>query len=385
MEDAGNLVDPRALPPGGVTLAVDARLHGLAEESLASESRSGAESLDTEVRAELLARLRSGGATLPGLFESAPSVAVTRHLWRQLDAAWREGTSLRDTGLVVTLFALPVVIVTGIGRGTSELVHEGALREPEALAAILREHAALAGCRTIALADVLASQDALGLPRLGELFAMQNLPDAPAAIAPRSLAPSPLSYRVDREGVHLRFIVGGAIAQPGRDLFADAAVGSWGIPLAQALARELAQEGASALALPRALQRPLPALQSGRAAQREVGAQIFASNAIRKFRASIGEPSAVISAHRAPDAPGGGELRLSLSSPFAPSDAEGFRCPLYPTERVGDVATVLLDLLADCRVTDVRIAPGVHPDRDPATGLTLLFKPDTLPDPAAVH
>jgi hypothetical protein len=168
-------------------------------------------------------------------------------------------------------------------------------------------------------------------------------------------------------------------------LLADTEVGAWGVPVAKALSRELAVGGASVLALPRAPQRPLPAVRTGRAAQREVGAQIFASNAIRKMRASVGEPSAVISAHRAPDAPGGGELRLSLSSPFAPRDAEGFRCPLYSLDRVGDVATMLGDLMADCRVTDVRVAAGVHPDRDPATGLTLLFKPDTLPGGAAIH
>ena len=133
------------------------------------------------------------------------------------------------------------------------------------------------------------------------------------------------------------------------------------------------------LALPRPLARLVPALANGRAAQREVAAQIFASNALRKFRASVGEPIAVISAHRADDAPGGGELRLSLSSPFAPRDAEGFRCQLYPHERVGDVATMLRELLRDCRVADVRVRSGVHPDVDPQTGVRLLFKDAEAP------
>ena len=152
-------------------------------------------------------------------------------------------------------------------------------------------------------------------------------------------------------------------------------VGKWGVPFTKALSRQLAIAGASVLALPRVPQRPLPALHAGRAAQREVGAQLFAGNAIRKLRAAAGEPTAILSAHRVPDAPGGGELRLSLSSPFAPRDAEGFRCPLHPLDRVVDVATMLADLLSDCRVTDVRVQPGVHADRDPATGLALLFKP----------
>jgi hypothetical protein len=111
-----------------------------------------------------------------------------------------------------------------------------------------------------------------------------------------------------------------------------------------------------------------------------VGAQLFASNAIRAIRAAVGEPTAVISAHRAPDAPGGGELRLSLSSAFAPRDAEGFRCPLHPLDQPGDVAAMLVDLLRDCRVADVRVLAGVHPDRVPGTGQRLLFKPETIPD-----
>ena len=165
-----------------------------------------------------------------------------------------------------------------------------------------------------------------------------------------SLPPSPMSFPAGREGVHLRFLVGSALARPGLDLLADDEVRKWGVPFTKELSRQLAVGATSVLALARAPQRPLPAVAAGRAAQREVGAQIFASNAIRKLRGSVGEPSAVISAHRAADAPGGGELRLSLSSPFEPRDAEGFRCPLYPLDRVGDVASMLVDLMADCRV-----------------------------------
>jgi len=43
---------------------------------------------------------------------------------------------------------------------------------------------------------------------------------------------------------------------------------------------------------------------------------------------------------------------------------------------------MLETLLADCRVTDVRRMPGVHADRDPATGQPLLFKADA---PGAIH
>jgi hypothetical protein len=184
----------------------------------------------------------------------------------------------------------------------------------------------------------------------------------------------------DQESVHLRFLVGTALGGSGVKLFSDKDGGEWIKPLAQELSRQLAATRLSVLALPRPPQAPLLALQHGRAAQREIGVQLFASNAIRRFRARVGEPSAVISAHRCAAATGGGELRLSLSSPFDPRQAEGFRCPLFPPDRAGDVATMLLELLHDCRVTDVRVIAGVQADKDPGTGLTLLFRADAMPD-----
>ncbi len=386
MTDFTPLADPRRFPDAREAAPADALLHTLAAESLTAGSRQRADALDNEIQGLLAARLRSDGAALAALFASAPSVAVTRHLWRQLDAAWAAGPSTRHAGLSLSLFALPIVIVTGVESAATDVAHPGVLNDARGLTAILEEHGALRGSRTIALSNALVATEAIDLSRLSELFAWEKLPAAGETDAtPHALTPSPLVFPVGREGVHLRFLVGSVLVRPGADLLADAEVGAWGVSFAQALSRELAVVGASALALPRAPQRPLPAVRTGRAAQREVGAQIFASNAIRRLRASVGEPSAVISAHRATDAPGGGELRLSLSSPFAPRDAEGFRCPLHPLDRVGDVAAMLGDLMADCRVTDVRVAAGVHPDRDPATGLTLLFKPDTLPGAAAVH
>ncbi|MEO8676119.1 MAG: hypothetical protein ABI569_11095 [Casimicrobiaceae bacterium] len=386
MTAANVLPDPRVFPDAHAGVPEHLRLYTLAVEALAAQTRQQADSPDREIRGRLAANLASDGAALAALFAGAPSVAVTRLLWRELDAVWRQGHAPGEAGLALTVFALPLVIVSGGDGATADLAHPGVLAAPDSLVAILREHGALGGSQAFALADALVSADAIDLPRLPEIFAWQALADStPAEFSPRALPPAPLSFPAGREGVHLRFLMGSALARRGLDLVADREVGKWGVPFTKELSRQLAVGATSVLALARAPQRPLPAVAAGRAAKREIGAQIFAGNAIRKLRASVGEPSAVISAHRAPDAPGGGELRLSLSSPFAPRDAEGFRCPLYPLDRVGDVAQMLADLMADCRVTDVRIAAGVHADRDPATGLTLLFKPDTLPDATAVH
>ena len=372
--------DPRQFPDPRAATVESARLHALAAQSQAAQGAeaTGLDRRITEMLAELLSP--GGGQRLADALASAPSAAIHRHLWRLLTQCER-GSGGEDA-LGVTVFALPLVIVAGIeGEQAAQATLAGVLHDPAGLGQILRLHGALAGNQTLALANALVATHAIDIPQLPEIMSWRALPLATAMT--RSVAPAPIVLQGGPESVHLRFLLGGAIAAANARLLDQSHMGAWGMPLAQALARQLAVPGVSLLALPRAPQTLLQAVREGRAAQREVGAQLFASNAIRKLRAAVGEPTAVISAHRAPDATGGGEIRLSLSSPFDPREAEGLRCPLYPLDRVGDVVAMLTELLRECRVTDVRVIPGVHGDRHPETGLPLLFKGDDVPAQAA--
>jgi hypothetical protein len=386
---SADISDPRTFPER--IDSTHAPLLELAEASLAAASTARADAIDEALTVALADRLVSGDALLVAeLVAAAPSVAVARQLWRRLIDAWRRASrAAAADGVAATLFAMPVVIVAASqaadGTPASAPSIAGVLSDTARLVAILREHRALAGNESFGLADVLAASDALDLTRLGALLASQRLAAERDSDRP-DLLPASITLQPGQQSVHLRFLLGTALAAPSVDVLADAGAMSWAMPLAQELARQLTAPGLSVLALPRAPQSPPAALQQGRSAQREVGAQLFASNAIRKLRAAVGEPSAVISAHRSAAAPGGGELRLSLSSAFDPRQAEGFRCPLFPTDRIGDVVTMLVDLLRDCRIADVRVLPGVHPDRDPQTGMTLLFKADaSAAMPSALH
>jgi hypothetical protein len=384
-----DIADPRAY--SAPTDPIQESLIRLAQASLAASSASRAEEIDATLVSALAGHLQGEDAwRLADLFSAAPSAAVARHIWRRLIDGWRAASVAEGDRVVATLFALPVVIVAGATSNDSSPaastlggVLAGVLNEPEGVMALLREHHALGGNLTFALAAPMVAADALDIPRLPTLLAWQKLSSSNGPVA-RELHPTPMVVHSNQESVHLRFLIGTAIGASAVDVFAGKGGGEWIMPLAQELSRQLATTGLSVLALPRPPQAPLLALQHGRAAQREVGAQLFASNAIRRFRARVGEPSAVISAHRCPAAPGGGELRLSLSSPFDPRQAEGFRCPLFPPDRVVDVATMLVDLLRDCRVTDVRVIAGAQADGDPGTGLPLLFRADAIPDGAAV-
>ena len=361
-------------------------LFEMAEASLAASSIARADEIDRALVMALAQRLIAGdGSFVAALLAAAPSAAVTRHLWRCLVDAWREASrSEADNSLAATLFAIPLVLVAAGTDADGEIA--GVLRDTLRIAALLREHRALGGSEAFALAPALITSEAFDLARLPQLLAWQRQA-GDGGVDHLDLHPTPIATKAGQEGVHLRFLAGVALAAPQADLLREPDGPAGAMALAQELGRQLAGPGYSVLALPRAAQSPLAALQQGRAAQRDIGAQLFASNAIRRLRASVGEPSAVISAHRCVGAPGGGELRLSLSSPFDPRRAEGFRCPLFASDRAVDVAKMLADLMRDCRVTDVQALPGVHADRDPATGLTLLFKADAVADArrAIVH
>lgn len=382
--------DPRVFLDAATAPEPARALYALAQASLGAETVARADAFDRELRARLASGLEADAASIAASITAAPSVAVARHLWRTLEATLRDAPPAGASAVAATVFALPIVLVAGIEGASGAASLPCVLADTQRVAAILREGRALAGCLTLGLANALVAADAIDVAQLPRFLAWQRLPDAiaPGAAAPeRELAPAPCEVAPGHESVHLRFLVGTSIAGAAVDPLSGAAVAQWGMPLARELARQLAVGGGSVLALPRAPQRLPAAVVHGRSAQREVSAQLFASNAIRRLRTAAGEPAAVISAHRAPDAPGGGELRLSLSSPLDPRGAEGFRCPLHPLDRAVDVAAMLVDLMRDCRVTDVRVLDGVHAGRAPGSGLPLFFKPDTIPDatPVTVH
>jgi hypothetical protein len=364
------LPDPRVY-----SRVVTDEIIALAEQSLAAEIAVQQEKLDQALRVALRSALRAGeGARLAQAISHAPGPDIARHIWRRLAEAFAQSA---DATLVSRLFALPVVLVAAARK---PLQIAGLLSDTAALRSSMQEHGALAGNRNFTLSNALVGSAALGPERLPELLAWQALPTT-GSLPQRVLDPAPIEVTSPHETVHLRFLVGAAVVGAQVDLFGRAEVGKWGMPLARQISEQLAQPDLTLLALPGAPASPVLAWHAGRAAQREVGLQLYASNAIREIRGKVGEPCAVLSAHRAPDAPGGGELRVSLSSPFnsdAGPMAEGFHCPLHGVDRVADVERTILALLQDCRVSEVHVLPQLFPDRDPEGGARLFFRSETL-------
>ncbi len=376
--------DPRIFRDGNEASTQERHWYALAAAGLDASTGDVASVADAKLRLSLGDAIVGNAAALDAAITGAPSPAIARQLWRQLDQAWRDLPRASGAGLAVTVFVFPLVVVAGVTAGGDALL-PAVLADTDAVAAILRSGRALSGNETFALSNALVPEHSLGVARLAQWNALRTWPandGAGAAVRLASssfLSPAPIRVIKASEGAHLRFLVGSALAAAGADVMADNNISEWGASLTRELSAQIAAPGVSALVLPRSPAPPLPAHHQGLSAQREVSAQLFATHAIRKLRAAVGEPSAVISAHRCEDAPGGGELRLSLSSPFEPREAEGFRCPVYAIESVATVFAMLFDLMRDCRVGDIRLLAGVHPDRAPGSSMPLLFKPETIP------
>ena len=363
-----HIPDPRAYP------AYDASqpnpLINLALDSLAAEVGVIQEKRDTELRERIAASLIANDISeITDAFARAPSLAVERHITRALALAHvHAGQAQCDAALPTTVFALPLVIVAG---NPSPVNVPGALPNVDEFIALMKASNALRGNQSFVMSNALTSSAAFALEKLPASLAWWKLAGESAIAIDKASMQLP----ANQESVFLRFIVGTAIAGPGVDLLTEKDTGKWGMPFTQAFAKQLGGGTLSLLAMPRPPRSPLAALYQGRAAQREVSLQLFATNAIRKFRSSVGEPEAVISAHRTER---GGEIRLSLSNAFDEKGAEGFRAELHPTDRAQDIAVMMQDLLRECHVENVTTLADVFPDVDAATNLPLLFRADTL-------
>jgi hypothetical protein len=363
-----HLPDPRAFPI--YTGSPANALIDLALASLAAELGVIQEKRDNELRDQMAALLLANRTDdIIDALARAPSLAVQRHVTRVLASAHvQAGRTRADSALPMTVFALPVVIVAA---NPTALNIPGALPSIDAVVSIMKAHGALRGNQTFGVSNALAAAQAFALDKLPESLDWW----APQAESPVRVERAAMAVPENQESVFLRFLIGTALAGPDVDLLTDHDTGKWGMPFTQNFASQLGGGTLSLLALPRPPRSPLAALFQGRAAQREVSMQLFATNAIRKFRGSVGEPEAVISAHRTAH---GGEVRLSLSNPFDEKGAEGFCAELHATDRAQEVAVLMQDLLRECNVGSITLLADVFPDIDSETKLPMLFRADAL-------
>jgi hypothetical protein len=289
---------------------------------------------------------------------AAPSREAYERLWEAVcEAAERPRAAPEEPR--VQLFAMPWVLVCG-AREAAQV--PGALREPQALARTLEEHGALGPSRNVGFGAALCSFETLAaLPATEVYRAVRS--DAPTALL-RALAPEPVVLEPGAESVHLRFLLGAAVAPAHAPSIVETAgnIAAWGLALTRAMSEQLSTAGAQLLPLPRPPLGLLRARHAGRRARLEIAFQLYFSNAVRRFRLASGDPDIVVSAHELAGA--GAEVRVSLSSRLDQTALEGFRWPLHPLDDLDAILACVRDLARDCRLGEPLVVERALPERD---------------------
>jgi hypothetical protein len=317
-----------------------------------SSERAPGELDSAALRLQVTTMLERGDqAGVARALRAATSHADYAKVWQAVcDAANHDGTGARQGAVVARTFALPLVIIAGSRRPASV---PGVVPDVAAIARLFTEHGALGPALNFGLGNALCSLETVTSVTPVEVHAWTRDPGAPR----RELPPAAIEIAQAGEHVHLRYLVGAAISPAAEPSFVETAsnIGVWGMPLTRALALQLGQPDVEVLPLARPPLDILRAGPAGRYAQLETAFNLFVSNSVRRLRAAGGDPDAVISAHD------DGDIRIVLTSPFDESLSEGFRWPLHPLDDITQVAASISDLLAACRVTNVRCAETVLP------------------------
>jgi hypothetical protein len=335
------LFDPRRYGTGDATDRFLALAHeGKDRELIRALRELAAERADTEIRA---------------LLAAAPSAACYARLWRALCVAVEKPRA--EDALTARAFAIPWVIVCAAnGARTIPCV----LPDVSELARVLNENGVFGPTRNVGLASALSSIEAIEEIAPGDVLEWaQNR-------TVREIPPAPIVLAARGEEVHVRLLPGAAIvAAAAPDIVATGSnIGVWGAPALRAMRAQLETPDVQILPMPRPPAGLYSAAYAGRRAGIEAAFNLFVSNAVRQFRRRVGDPRVNLSAHAGP------ELRVTLWSPFE-GEVEGFRWPLHPADDLAEIERTLKVMIAECRLEEPHISPGVLADRS-TTG-ALLF------------
>jgi hypothetical protein len=342
-----HLPEPRRYASGSVT----DELVALTSRTAAADDLNRPAAL-AGLRRALEDRLDRGDEAGIAAARAALPDARCHRLFRDALARAIESPAAAAGGVVARSFALPLVIVAA---GSRPARISGRLGDIAALQALFERGQALGPTRNFGLSNALCSLAAL--ERLSPLALFRSARNLAVGEIGAALPPADIEVQAGEEHTHLRFLVGAGVGPAAAPGFAETAanIGAWGRDCAKLLAEQMRTAGVQILVLPRPPQDPLAAPHGGRSAQLEAAFNLFASNAVRRLRMAVGDPVVIVSAHDNAD------LRVTLSSPFAPDLVEGFHWPLHPLDDLDAIERMVRDLFADMRVSDLRILPRVLP------------------------
>ena len=270
-------------------------------------------------------------------------------LWEAVCAAIEAPPS--EAQIVTRVFAMPWVMVCA-ARAAATI--SCILQDVNALVRALEDRGALGANRNVGFANSLCSVEEL------ERLAPSTIRDwSTAAAGARECPPAAIALAPGVETVHLRFLLGAAVApvhEPGV-VETAANIGLWGMQATRAMTAQLAAPGVDVLPLPRPPASIIKAAYYGRRAALEAALDLFLSNTVRRFRTKVGDPTIIISAHE------GNEVRVTLCSLLDEGMTEGFRWPLHPLDDLVEIEESITGFAHACRLTAIETIEQTLPDR----------------------
>jgi hypothetical protein len=327
----------------------------LAAQAAHTADASQRQRLLDQLQRDLREALASGrDELLPLAAASAIPPAAGLALWEALDRAINTPAD-PESALAARAFAIPVVFVAA-GLAAAEI--SGVIPDEKAIARVLETHGALGPARNFGLSRALCAGASLQSVSPSRLYALLRGVESGTAETWPDLAPARIRLESADESVHLRFLVGIVVAPAQAPSFLETAgdIGNWGMPLSRELLAQLGQAGLSLLPIPRPAAGPMKALYEGRRAREEIAFQAFASRELRRLRSESGDPEAEIAALES------GSIGVRLLSRFDTARTRAHRWKLDALDDLADVTASILGLLADCRVSPVRVLERVVSD-----------------------
>lgn len=308
---------------------------------------------------EVVARFREWAANgqdeeIAASLRAATSVAVYRCLWESLARALSPPAG---AGVLALPFAFPLLVVTG-GRAPASV--PGLLADVGRVREVFEASGVLGQARNFGLGNALCSLAALESLPPSRLYALAGDGSAGAL----DLPPAEIAVDTRDEQVHLRFLLGAVITPQHSPSFLEtgSAIATWGMALTRELSQQLRVDGLSVLPIPRPPAVLVRAPELGRRAREELACQAFVSRALRRFRTEVGEPDVTVAALDS------AAIGVRFASSFMANRADVHAWALHPLDDVQEVGASILGLLAECRVQNVAVAPGVLSEREFAAG-----------------
>ncbi len=253
------------------------------------------------------------------------------------------------------LFVIPVILVVGAQKAN---MLSTVLNDVKTLEEVFESLGVLGHCKNFGLANCLTDYESLNQYPL-ESWRLASQYNDSKNITMLDFPEYPIESSSGTETAHLRFLCGVALSPISAPSIFEASgdIGRWGMKFAETVSAQLSIAECSVLALPRPPRPLIKSLEDGYWAVREIGFQLFLSNALNHARLKFGEPDVFI------DSSSGDKVLTRLSSLFDDSFDRTYGFPVAPYESHDQVLDNIDEFLREIGIQRYRLKAAEGEER----------------------